>query len=94
VTALHPAYDQPPTDALRTHLTHFRRRVIEDALLEATTAYWLRRADDFTTVGTPAADETALACRRHAQLLAAVGLDTDAHAVLDDIHQRIASGAA
>jgi hypothetical protein len=72
---------------LHDHLTHFRRRVIEDALLEATTAYWRRRADDFAAVGTPTADATALACRRHAELLTDLG--PDARAVLDDLYTRI-----
>lgn len=79
---------------LHDHLTHFRRRVIEDALLEATAAYWLHRADDFDTVGTLTADQTALACRRHAQLLAELGLDQQATAELDDILCRIGKGAA
>ena len=47
---------------------HFRRRVLEDALNEACSTYWLRRADDFNVVGTPEADEIAEACRHRAEL--------------------------
>lgn len=94
MTALHPSYDEPPNDALQAHLTHFRRRVIEDALQEATSTYWQRRADTFDTVGTPSADATALACRRHAQLMRETGLDTEAQHVLDEILDRIGRGAA
>lgn len=32
---------------LTEHLEHFQRRVLQDALTEATAAYWLRRARDF-----------------------------------------------
>jgi hypothetical protein len=53
---------------------HFQRRVLEDALNEACSAYWLRRADDFAKVGTPACDEIAQACRHRAEL-ALVGGD-------------------
>lgn len=80
------------TSPLHAHLTHFRRRVIEDALLEATSMYWLRRAETFLTVGTPTADATAVACQRHAQLLTDLGLDQHATAVLDDILGRIGAG--
>lgn len=78
--------------ALADYMAHFRRRVIEDALLEATSAYWRHRADDFDTVGTPTADATAQACRSHAQLLTDTGLDQEATAVLDEVYAQI--GAA
>ena len=32
---------------LAEYVDHFRHRVIADALAEATSAYWLKRADDF-----------------------------------------------
>ena len=47
------------------------RDVLLDALNEATPVYWRRRAATFAAVGTPGCDETALACERHADLLAA-----------------------
>lgn len=73
---------------LDQHLAQARRRVIEDALLEGTKAYWLRRAEDFARVGTPTADATALACRRHAQLVTDLGLDAETTAVLEEVLTR------
>lgn len=67
---------------LDEHLHHFARRLIQDALQEATAAYWERRADTFATVGTPDADQTALACRRHAWLLRNTGLDAEVGALI------------
>jgi hypothetical protein len=55
------------------HVEHFQRRVMQDAINEATAAYWNRRAEDFERVGTPSADETAKACRNRAR----VALDGD-----------------
>ena len=52
---------------------HFRWRVIQDALAEATAAYWESRALDFERVGTPACDEIAEPCRNRAR----VALDGD-----------------
>lgn len=49
-------------DELEEYVEHFRRRVLQDALAEATAAYWRRRAMAFAQVGTPAADEIARAC--------------------------------
>jgi hypothetical protein len=72
---------------IRLDLEHFRARVLQDALSEATAQYWLRRAHQFQQAaprkgdyhGLADRDEpldrwerckaTALACRRHAQLL-------------------------
>lgn len=54
---------------LAEHVQHFQARVLQDALIEATGAYWLRRAATFDAVGLPSAAETARACRRHAALL-------------------------
>jgi hypothetical protein len=33
------------------HIDHFQRRVIQDALLDGTAAYWRRRADAFEAGG-------------------------------------------
>lgn len=33
---------------LSAYVEHFRARVLQDALNEATSSYWLRRADQFT----------------------------------------------
>lgn len=51
------------------------RDVLLDALNEATPVYWRRRAAAFAAVGTAACDEVALACRRHADVLAADPVD-------------------
>lgn len=49
-------------------LDQIARRFVIDMLLEASAAYWLRRAEDFANVGTPACDEIARACRNKAAL--------------------------
>lgn len=67
---------------LHAYVEHFQRRVLQDALAEATVGYWRRRADSFSEVGTPAAEATALACRRHAWLVADVGLDAEMRALV------------
>jgi hypothetical protein len=54
---------------------HFAHRVIQDALAEATAAYWTRRAEDFANVGTPACDEVAKACRNRAAVALLGGED-------------------
>ena len=46
-----------------------RVRAVQQALLEATWAYWMRRGQSFAAVGTPRCDEIAQACRSHARLL-------------------------
>jgi hypothetical protein len=74
----------PPT-VLSDYLIHFRRRTLNDALLEATSFYWNRRADNFDAVGNARCDEIAQACRNHATFVAAYGLDAEAQAVIDDI---------
>lgn len=53
---------------LPEYVDNFRRRVLADALQEATAAYWLRRAETFAAVGSPACDEIAQACRNRAAL--------------------------
>ncbi|MCW2736102.1 hypothetical protein [Nocardioides sp.] len=40
--------------------------LIIDLLLQGSARYWLKRADDFAAVGTPACDEIARACRNKA----------------------------
>jgi len=59
------------------YLEQFRRRVIQDAISEALPGYWQRRAAAFAAVGTPSADGTADACRRHAEFLTANPVDLD-----------------
>ena len=53
---------------LAEHLEHFRMRVFQDALNEATAAYWLKRAEQFDAVGNDRCDEVAQACRNRATL--------------------------
>ena len=53
---------------LEEYVENFRRRVLQDALTEATAAYWTRRAAQFDAVGNKRCDEIAQACRRRAQL--------------------------
>jgi hypothetical protein len=48
-------------------------RAIQQAVDEALPSYWLWRSEAFEQVGTPDADATAVACRRHAWLLAHPG---------------------
>lgn len=55
-------------DELREHLEHFRLRVLQDAVIEGTRLYWLRRANQFAAVGNARADEIARACRNAAAL--------------------------
>ena len=68
---------------LPEHVEQFQRRVIQDAITEATSAYWERRARDFDKVGTPAADLIATNCRRHAWLLRDIGLDAETLDLID-----------
>ncbi len=58
-----------PRAELSAAIEHFRARVLQDALAEATAAYWNRRAETFAAVGNARCDEIALACRRHATLV-------------------------
>ena len=51
---------------LGDYIEHFRARVLQDALNEATASYWRRRAEDFAKVGTPECDAIAEACRNKA----------------------------
>jgi hypothetical protein len=63
-------------------------RLIQQVLEEASVAFWQRRAAEFDAVGTPTADATALACRRHAQLVQELGLEEDVRELLRDYYQR------
>jgi hypothetical protein len=51
---------------LESFVEHFRKRVFQDALSEATASYWLKRAKDFDAVGNARCDEIAQACRNRA----------------------------
>jgi len=64
------------------YVGHFRRRVMQDALVESLPGYWRRRADTFDQVGTSACDDIATACRRHADLVEQTGLPADVLAEL------------
>lgn len=72
-----------PVMRLDEYVEHFRARVLQDALAEATERYWLRRAEQFAAVGTPRADETAQACRNRAAMAVAAfrGGETPDHIV-------------
>lgn len=61
--------DRAPSEDVRTYLEHFSHRVLQDALLEATTAYWLNRAQTFAAVGNERCDEIAQACRAKARVV-------------------------
>jgi hypothetical protein len=41
------------TTHLADHLAHFQARVVQDALNEASAAYWLRRADAYEAAAHP-----------------------------------------
>ncbi len=73
---------QTLSDAWPDVLVQIIRREIQQAFLEALPAYWCRRAETFEAVGTPTADASTRACRRHAWLLAE-GLPHDVAAELD-----------
>lgn len=53
---------------LPEYVEHFRGRVLQDALSEATSSYWLHRSETFTAVGNERCDEIAEACRNAAAL--------------------------
>jgi len=60
---------------LAEYTAHFRYRVLQDALTEATAAYWTKRAEQFDAVGNARCDEIAQACRNRAAV--ALGGDLD-----------------
>lgn len=53
-------------DETVAYVDHFQRRVLQDAISNATSAYWERRARQFAAVGTRECNETAAACRNAA----------------------------
>lgn len=53
---------------LEDYVANFRRRVLQDALSEATAAYWTKRAEQFEAVGNARCDEIAIACRNRAKV--------------------------
>jgi hypothetical protein len=60
---------------LEDYVANFRRRVLQDALNEATAAYWRQRAAQFEAVGNARCDEIAVACRNRAAI--ALGAEED-----------------
>lgn len=70
--------------AIAASVAHFRERVLQDALNEATAAYWRKRAEDFRHVGTPECDEVAEACENRARV-SLLGGDIEVfYALLED----------
>lgn len=53
---------------LDDYVEHFRWRILQDAMQEATSDYWHRRAAQFAAVGTPECDQVAELCRHRADL--------------------------
>lgn len=58
----------PHPALIEDYLEQFGKRLLQDALNEATSRYWLRRAEQFDAVGTANCDEIAKACRNRARL--------------------------
>jgi len=86
------ALTAPPAARRRApgYVDRFRQRVLQDAIVEAVPAYWRRRATVFDQVGTPACDDIATACRRHANLVEQTGLAADVLVELVDELDRAA----
>lgn len=57
-------------DVLPDLVEQLARRCVQQAVEEALPTYWLARAERLEQVGTAWADAAAIACRRHAWLLA------------------------
>lgn len=73
---------------LSEYLEHFRARVLQDALNEATASHWRRRAATFAAVGNARCDEIAQACRNAAAVaLMHDGIDADVWVTLADADQ-------
>lgn len=69
------------------NLEHFKARLLQDALTEATAQHWQHRADTFANVGTPECDQIALACHNHAALLRSLApqpISEEVQAVLEE----------
>lgn len=56
------------SDDASEYVSHFRLRVLQDAISEGTATHWLRRATTFAAVGNKACDEIAKACRNAARV--------------------------
>ena len=82
-----PPRGTPPSVAqLVDHLEQVQRRVLQDALSEATSAYWCRRAATFDRVGNERCDEVARACRARAAVSLLQG-DDDEPELLDVLRE-------
>lgn len=75
---------------LSTEVERFARRILYDCLLEQTRAYWIRRAEAFDAVGTPACDEIARACRNRAEVSRLGG---DAHELAELVREELVFNA-
>lgn len=71
-------------DVLPDLVEQLARRCVQQAIEESLPTYWLARAERLEEVGTPWADEAAVACRRHGWLLATAGLPADLEAELTE----------
>lgn len=66
-------------------IDHFQKRVVQEAIREATADHWLRKAEEWDRVPDPDSDteiarrarSTARACREKAEILRRYGLDPD-----------------
>lgn len=67
-----------PAPSVTAHLEQIVLRIIQGAIDEAKPQHWLRRADTFAAVGNARCDADALACRRHARILAEAPPGTEA----------------
>lgn len=79
---------------LEVEADQMARRLLLDALNEATAAYWRKRAEDFAALGGPSCDEIAEACRNRARVCE-MGGDSAEYAALirevlaDDVDQAL-----
>jgi hypothetical protein len=64
--------------ATSVSLERIAQRSDQQRRIESAAGFWRRRADELAYVGTPTAAEAALACRRHAALLAGEVADVEA----------------
>lgn len=71
------------TPSIVDHLDQIVLRIIQGAIDEAKPQHWLRRADTFAAVGNARCDADALACRRHARILAEAPPGTEAEAYFE-----------
>jgi hypothetical protein len=78
------------TRRLVENVEHFQHRVLQDCLTEQTAAYWVRRAGQFRSVGTPACVEIAEACENRAAFIRTYG-DPEIDATLADVLEELAS---